>query len=62
MVDSVEVLWEAVKAQCCADPKNATKVVMMTKAEFVKAVEAAVSNLEDAAFERGQRNILESQS
>lgn len=37
----VEAVWEALKAECCADPRNATKCVMVGKDQLAAALSAA---------------------
>lgn len=36
----VEAMWNALKEQCCVDPANATKCVMVTQGQFCAAIAA----------------------
>lgn len=38
LAESEEGLWNALKQQCCADPPNAMRCVMVSKADFLAAL------------------------
>lgn len=45
--DIVEEAWNALKERCCADPANAKKCVMVSKADFTAAISNLVKARED---------------